>query len=304
MNDNGAYREIIIKTDRPTKDLLHSFEVYCNWSTFHPPAKNDISCDSPTKPEASTKGNLQRCSWPLALWMMKGNWDIENTMLNTIKFKKTPVLEARGHFWNAIQDYLEEYLNSDNLKAAREKWDMYMAYFVQVIGPMVEEALYINEMLNQMKAYLRAVGVWRHNRDRVPWPEEGNGAFAEETEQVIDASSKDYKGYDKDILIKSKTQQHSYFAEINEMGRDQILGTSMFEYIRRQAVSNGDAPEKFPEKFRVVFGSFLRTDRPNGDPDCSGAKASLRFAQDLIEMLGSERRKDGIRLLTECPSSR
>jgi len=47
----------------------------------------------------------------------------------------------RTDFWLKLQEYLDEYKIHE--EKFRKKWDVHMAYFTQVIGPMIEEALYI-----------------------------------------------------------------------------------------------------------------------------------------------------------------
>jgi len=241
-------------------------------------------------PEAKGKPQTRTCLWPARVYMSdpeRGRWSIEKQLLlegkGESKYPKQEIATVRAAFWTALKEYVQEY----KAFAAEQRllWDQHLAYFTQVIGPMVEEALYINEMLNQMKNFLRAVSDWGQNPGELdPWPVGENGKLGDPLvgTQIVDLQSKDYEGYSKDLFVQAKDAQHSYFMEVNEMGRDQILGTALFEHIRRGALARGGGPEKY----RVLFGSFVRTDRPNGDPDCGGAQQSLSFAQYLLEALG------------------
>merc|ERR550532_2438009 len=134
-----------------------------------------------------------------------------------------------------------------------------------------------------MKQYLRALTVWTgaaFAQDKVPWPETSKTANLDQPTvdtQTVDQEDEAYKrvGYNKDNLIQQKESQYSYYEEINQQGKDRVLGITMLEYVRRQAIKRN----RNPSDFRIIFGSFVRTDQPSGDPDCSGALASLRFAQ-------------------------
>lgn len=190
--------------------------------------------------------------------------------------------KKRGQFWRELQEYLDRY--KEHEEQLRLEWDIHMAYFTQIVGPIVEEALYINEMLNQMRNYFKAVSIWGQTQHD-PWPINNNPDLGTPLilSLKIDAESPDYPGYNKNRFVEAKDARKSYFDLLGE-GQDTLLGISILESIRResQVVKKGQTRGKY----RCLFGAFVRTDRPNGDPDCSGAKQSLEFAQILSEEMG------------------
>merc|ERR1719428_1564477 len=104
----------------------------------------------------------------------------------------------RGMFWRELQEYLDRY--KDHEEELRKEWDIHMAYFTQIVGPIVEEAIYINEMLNQMRNYLKAVSTWGDNPAKDPWPigEYPNLGASLLGNLEIKAGSPTYEGYEKD----------------------------------------------------------------------------------------------------------
>jgi hypothetical protein len=198
--------------------------------------------------------------------------------------------DIRRKFWHELQMYLDKFKTFE--EQWRLQWDIHMAYFIQVINPMVEESIYINEVLNQMRNYLKAVSDWSDNPTNPkwdPWNTQSARANLGEpltTDREMDAESPSYDGYASDLFVRSKGATSSYFDELGTSGKDRLLSTSMLELIRREALADGSGPEKF----KVLFGSFVRTDKPNGDPDCGGALQSLQFAQLLTDSMGRSRR--------------
>jgi len=234
--------------------------------------------------------------------------EIQNALQRVSSGNTKREKEVRQDFWQKINDYLEHALRTGKeAQAHRNDWDLHVVYFAQVIGPMVEEALYINEMLNQMKQFLRATVVWANSKfaeQKAPWPENAKGNLGKPSvgTQEVDLEDSAYKkkGYNKDHLVRPTGDgtQHSYYEEIDKEGKDRVLGITMFEYIRRQAIKRNNNPSDF----RVMFGSFVRTDRPSGDPDCSGAQASLQFAQELTDLLTENVGPSDIDLMGQCAS--
>jgi hypothetical protein len=190
----------------------------------------------------------------------------------------------RTVFWMKLQEYLDEYKIHED--AFRQKWDVHMAYFTQVIGPMIEEALYINEMLNQMRNFLKSVSDWSENRElKDPWPLASPVAKMGEPLGAIQKIEEDNsKPYAKAEYVQEGSAELAYYEEVQATGKDRVLGLTMLEAIRRRAASKG------AEKYKVLFGAFMRTDKPNGDPDCLGARQTLEFAQLLTESMGQHRK--------------
>lgn len=197
-------------------------------------------------------------------------------------------IRMRSDFWLKLQEYIDEYkLHEEQF---RKEWDEHMAYFTQVIGPMIEESIYINEMLNQMRSYMSAVSEWpKDPASNDPWP--ANSATANMglplgATQEIDADQprKRSKTYDKHKYVQEKGAERSYYLQTQEQGVDKVMGLTMLETIRRRAIALG------PEKYKILFGAFLRTDKPLGDPHCLGGRQSLEFAQILTEDMGKHRK--------------
>merc|ERR1719401_2127981 len=150
---------------------------------------------------------------------------------------------------------------------------------------MIEESVYINEMLNQMRNFLKAVSDWSENKEKDPWPKSSPHAkMGEPLSDVQHITPVSQKAYQKGDFVQEEKAQMPYYQEVQRTGQDRVLGLTMLESIRRRAVDQG------PEKYKVLFGAFLRTDKPNGDPDCQGARQSLEFAQLLTESMGRYRR--------------
>ncbi|CAE7496077.1 unnamed protein product, partial [Symbiodinium pilosum] len=61
--------------------------------------------------------------------------------------------ENRNWFFNALKGLMERFAARQNNK----EFDRHLRYFTSAIGPVVEEAFFINEALNDMKGYL---GIW------------------------------------------------------------------------------------------------------------------------------------------------
>jgi len=190
----------------------------------------------------------------------------------------------RTDFWLKLQEYLDEYKLYE--EEYRRKWDIHMAYFTQTIGPMIEEALYINEMLNQMRNFLKSVSDWSENRvEKDPWPQSSVAAkMGDPLGAVQGITRTGVKPYNKAEYVREEAADLPYYKEVQLSGKDRVLGLTMLEAIRRKATHAG------PEKYKVLFGAFLRTDKPNGDPDCQGARQSLEFAQLLTESMGMHRK--------------
>lgn len=172
-----------------------------------------------------------------------------------------------------------------------------MSYFTQVVTPMVEEALYINEILNQMRKYIQAL-VDDEKKETGPWQEGTPTANLDKEgqEQEISQSNKDYKrdGYTPKALLREAGAPYTYVNYMNHKGQDKFLGTSVLEVIRREANSRGDGSGQ--NKFWVTFGAFVRTDQPAGDPGCDGARMSMEFAQQIIDDTGHDRARELARL--------
>jgi len=192
--------------------------------------------------------------------------------------------EMRTDFWLKLQEYLDEYKLYE--EEYRRKWDIHMAYFTQTIGPMIEEALYINEMLNQMRNFLKSVSDWSENRvEKDPWPQSSVAAkMGDPLGAVQGITRTGVKPYNKAEYVREEAADLPYYKEVQLSGKDRVLGLTMLEAIRRKATHAG------PENYKVLFGAFLRTDKPNGDPDCQGARQSLEFAQLLTESMGMHRK--------------
>jgi len=152
-------------------------------------------------------------------------------------------------------------------QARRITWDSnfgeHLDFFKSVANALVEEAVYINEMLNQLRLWLASVT----NDD----PNFGKGSFAQPLDFSPTAASKD--PYSLTDLIKAKGAKHNFFEERLIEGKDRFIGISLLEMLRQ---------EKDKKNFWILFGTFARTDMPNGDPDCLGAQRALQFAETLL----------------------
>jgi len=196
--------------------------------------------------------------------------------------------KERKRFWREVHDYLTKYENKEAV--LKDKWDLHLQYFVKAVGPMVQESMFINEVLNQMKSYL---GAWSSASSRAPpgakfdlWPVASLKEQAK-TAQVIDASPDSpyiRDGYDLYGFVKSSDPAYNgeSYAERTADGRDDIMMLSLLEYMRKGATDRD-------REAKVLFGAFIRTDQPGADPDCDGARVSLEFAQQLSEAVGWKR---------------
>ncbi|CAK9033355.1 unnamed protein product [Durusdinium trenchii] len=202
--------------------------------------------------------------------------------------KTTIWKEQREKFFRAVQDYVGRY----NAQEANKEFDRHLRYFASAIGPIVEEAFFINEALNDMKGYL---GIWAKTSQQAPagsilniWPP-SDFSVKGKINQVVDYSEngrireQGYKIYD---YIKPADALASY-AEDLAHGKDGIMLVTMLEYIRRISVHR-------KRNTKVLVGTFIRSDIPGADLDCDGARASLEFAQDLSDMVGWSRGLPGV----------
>eukprot|EP00746_Dinoflagellata_sp_MGD_P011496 gnl/MRDRNA2_/MRDRNA2_124126_c0_seq1.p1 gnl/MRDRNA2_/MRDRNA2_124126_c0~~gnl/MRDRNA2_/MRDRNA2_124126_c0_seq1.p1 ORF type:complete len:1845 (+),score=309.40 gnl/MRDRNA2_/MRDRNA2_124126_c0_seq1:152-5686(+) len=216
-------------------------------------------------------------------------------------------------YWRELQKYLDEFRFHE--EKYREQFDEKLAYFSQVIGPMVEEALYINEMLNQMKQWLVTFNTWAQVlQPRLePWPNSLSDLdptiiaglranLGEKTKIKIDADKGDADEdgcqvkvnlcYDKAKLIEPKDQDETYYEEVRTKFVDKVMGATIFDFLRRRA----NRPERnahpaLENKLKILFGAFIRSDIPNGDAACTGAQMSLDFSQKLLGMMRKTRLK-------------
>jgi len=204
------------------------------------------------------------------------------------KWKDKPEVEEwknkRKWFFNGLRDILEQY----EAKRENEQFDRHLRYFTGAIGPIVEEAFFINEALNNMKGYL---GQWAGVSAKTPqgelfslWPPEMDGED-QEVDYDLEGGIKD-KGYNIFSFLKPKGAAESYRQELKR-GEDNIMLVSMLEYIRGLGVRQ-------EKNTKVLIGTFVRSDIPGADLDCDGAKASLEFAQDLSNMVGWSRDDPGV----------
>jgi hypothetical protein len=196
--------------------------------------------------------------------------------------------KERKRFWREMYDYVQKFENKEAV--LKDKWDLHLQYFVKAVGPMVQESMFINEALNQMKSYL---GSWSSaSSNAVPgekfdlWPVASLKSESK-TAQVIDASPDSpyiRDGYDLYNFVKSSDPVYNgeSYAERTADGRDDVMILSMLEFMRRGATDRD-------KEAKVLFGAFVRTDQPGADPDCDGARVSLEFAQGLSEAVGWKR---------------
>lgn len=193
----------------------------------------------------------------------------------------------RTLFFRAIIEYMER-VDAEKGNAA---FDRTLRYFARAIGPIVEEAFFINEALNNMKGYL---GYWAQTSQKEElgvvlnvWPpREVSGA---DNFQLVDYVTPNSQitnlGYNIYTFIKDAKAEKSYAQALQE-GKDGIMLVTMLEYIRQLSVRRN-------RNTKVMVGTFIRSDIPGADLDCEGAKASLEFAQELSTVVGWSR-KSGI----------
>lgn len=193
----------------------------------------------------------------------------------------------RTRFFWAIVEYMERV----DAEKRNSEFDRTLRYFARAIGPIVEEAFFINEALNNMKGYL---GYWAQTSQKEElgvvlnvWPpREVQGA---DNFQLVDYVTPNSQitnlGYNIYTFIKDAHAEKSYAQALQE-GKDGIMLVTMLEYIRQLSVRRN-------RNTKVMVGTFIRSDIPGADLDCEGAKASLEFAQELSTVVGWSR-KSGI----------
>mmetsp|Transcript_56276 Transcript_56276/g.105511 ORF Transcript_56276/g.105511 Transcript_56276/m.105511 type:complete len:403 (-) Transcript_56276:85-1293(-) len=209
-----------------------------------------------------------------------GKWKEKGAAVKNVEKWK----DNRKWFFNALRDIIAQY----EAKSQNDQFDRHLRYFTGAIGPIVEEAFFINEALNNMKGYL---GRWADVSSRTPkgqlfslWPPEMDG-----TDQTVDYEEENGikdKGYNIFWFLKPKGATESYREQLKR-GEDNIMLVSMLEYIRGLGVRQ-------EKNTKVLIGTFVRSDIPGADLDCDGAKASLEFAQDLSNMVGWSRDDPGV----------
>jgi len=182
-----------------------------------------------------------------------------------------------------------EYMKDLDAEAANEEFDRHLRYFARAIGPIVEEAFFINEALNDMKGYL---GYWADQSSKSEmgallnvWPPKVKGKDNYQTVNYDPGQPITVAGYNIYTFIKSAHAEESYAQQLMR-GKDGIMLVTMLEYIRQLSVRR-------QRNTKVMVGTFIRSDIPGADLACDGAKASLEFAQELSEGVGWSR-KQGI----------
>jgi len=195
---------------------------------------------------------------------------------------------TRKFFFESIQSYMKGYAD----RKGNEEFDRHLRYFTSSIGPVVEEAFFINEALNDMKGYL---GIWAKASKMNPpgtllnfWPPADMKVQGKINQEVdyrpgSPISEQGYKIYD---FIRPRGHEESYATALAH-GQDGIMLVTMLEWIRRLSVDQG-------KNTKVLVGTFVRSDIPGADIDCEGARASLQFAQDLSDSVGWNRMLPGV----------
>jgi hypothetical protein len=193
--------------------------------------------------------------------------------------------QERTRFWNELADWMGRY--EARVAAKREDWTLHAQYFTKSVGPMIQEAFFINEVLNEMRGYLSTWAYFADKKEKDEplklWPP--RGSFFGDV-QVVNSADPHFieSGYDKDKCVQSSTWSSSYVAKLSQ-GEDRILAVGLLEYLRQPA--QRQTP---PRDTKVLFGAFVRTDIPGADGDCSGALQSLEFAQTLQDAIPGQRR--------------
>jgi len=209
-----------------------------------------------------------------------GKWQDKDDVKN---WKK-----ARKMFFEKMREVIDSQVALDN----NDEFIRHLTYFTSAIGPIVEEAFFINEALNDMKGYL---GYWaKTSQLSAPgsiinlWPPEELKVKGKDNQIVdyTDGSKISEMGYDIFKFLKPKDAEESYAEQLSH-GQDGIMLVTMLEYIRRISVRRD-------KNTKVLVGVFVRSDIPGADLDCDGAKASLQFAQDLSDMVGWTRSLPGV----------
>ncbi|CAE7689922.1 Kif15 [Symbiodinium necroappetens] len=201
-----------------------------------------------------------------------GKWQDKDDVKN---WKK-----ARKMFFEKMKEVIGSQVALDN----NNEFIRHLTYFTSAIGPIVEEAFFINEALNDMKGYL---GYWaKTSQLSAPgsiinlWPPEELKVKGKDN-QIVDyseGSKISETGYDIFKFLKPKDAEESYAEQLSH-GQDGIMLVTMLEFIRRISVRRD-------KNTKVLVGVFVRSDIPGADLDCDGAKASLQFAQELSDMVG------------------
>jgi len=209
-----------------------------------------------------------------------GKWQDKDDVKN---WKK-----ARKMFFEKMKEVIGSQVALDN----NNEFIRHLTYFTSAIGPIVEEAFFINEALNDMKGYL---GYWaKTSQLSAPgsiinlWPPEELKVKGKDN-QIVDyseGSKISETGYDIFKFLKPKDAEESYAEQLSH-GQDGIMLVTMLEFIRRISVRRD-------KNTKVLVGVFVRSDIPGADLDCDGAKASLQFAQELSDMVGWTRSLPGV----------
>ncbi|CAE7669051.1 unnamed protein product, partial [Symbiodinium sp. CCMP2456] len=196
--------------------------------------------------------------------------------------------ETRKWFFESLKGAMDDWA----AMLANEEFDRHLRYFTSAIGPVVEEAFFINEALNDMKGYL---GIWAKESQMQPagtildiWPP-ADLEVKGKINQVVDyspGSKISEQGYSIYDFIKPRGEEKGYAQQLAH-GEDNIMLVAMLEYIRGISVRSG-------QNTKVLVATFIRSDIPAADLNCEGARASLEFAQDLSEMVGWSRGLPGV----------
>eukprot|EP00930_Biecheleria_cincta_P081779 TRINITY_DN7111_c0_g1_i2.p1 TRINITY_DN7111_c0_g1~~TRINITY_DN7111_c0_g1_i2.p1 ORF type:complete len:1292 (+),score=228.55 TRINITY_DN7111_c0_g1_i2:65-3940(+) len=196
---------------------------------------------------------------------------------------------TRKRFFAELQAHMAQYEAQERVYT--DDYELHLRYFTKAIGPLVQEAMFINEALNEMKGYL---GVWaQHSKKAGPgvklhdlWPPVEFDILGRDA-QTIDStpgSRISEEGYKPWKFIQSVSDGN--YAKMLALGQDHVMLLTMLEHIRLEALSK-------EKDTKVLVGAFVRTDAPGADPNCDGTRASLRFAQDLSDAIGWRRDTPG-----------
>eukprot|EP00439_Symbiodinium_sp_Y106_P073650 s768_g13.t3 len=173
-----------------------------------------------------------------------GKWQDKDDVKN---WKK-----ARKMFFEKMREVIDSQVALDN----NDEFIRHLTYFTSAIGPIVEEAFFINEALNDMKGYL---GYWaKTSQLSAPgsiinlWPPEELKVKGKDNQIVdyTDGSKISEMGYDIFKFLKPKDAEESY-AEQLSYGQDGIMLVTMLEYIRRISVRRD-------KNTKVLVGVFVR----------------------------------------------
>eukprot|EP00929_Paragymnodinium_shiwhaense_P023972 TRINITY_DN14881_c0_g1_i3.p1 TRINITY_DN14881_c0_g1~~TRINITY_DN14881_c0_g1_i3.p1 ORF type:complete len:1452 (+),score=373.81 TRINITY_DN14881_c0_g1_i3:134-4357(+) len=194
-------------------------------------------------------------------------------------------MNVRKRFWLELSEWVQE--RQQRIQEFRDQWTLHMQYFTGLVGPMVEEAFFINEALNQLRGYL---GLWAFKAEKKKGGEQ-LALFPPDAEffgqcQVIDANDPKFisRGYNKEKCVQPAGAGESYTEQLAK-GEDKIMVVGFLEMLRRLAKGKDT---------KILLGSFLRTDIPGADQDCSGALQSLEFAQSVQDALPGQSREEAL----------